>query len=124
MIGKVYNLLNMVWKTYHFTSKSMRELRALGEDLGVKVNAPSGAKGTRWIPHVSRALDTLLKPGERGGSLQDPGQFTAVYVHMDHLASALANTDIAGRAKKLTICCNIIIQIITIYCCLTLLNAI
>ncbi|KAF4114194.1 hypothetical protein G5714_004417 [Onychostoma macrolepis] len=99
MIGKDYNLLNMVLKTYHFSSKSMRELRALGEDLGVKVNSPSGVKGTRWLP---RALETLLKPGERGGSLQDPGQFTAVYVHMDHLASASANTDIAGRAKKVT----------------------
>ncbi|XP_016094174.1 zinc finger protein 862-like [Sinocyclocheilus grahami] len=60
MIGKVYNL-NMVWKTYHFSSKSMRELRVFGEDLGIRVNSPSGVKGTRWLSHVSRSLETLLK---------------------------------------------------------------
>lgn len=51
---------------------------------------PSGVKGTRWLPHVSRALETFLKPG----------QFTAVYYHMDHLAGSSANADIAGRATK------------------------
>lgn len=103
MIGKVYSLLNLVWKTYHFSSKSMRELKALGQELGVNVNTPGGVKGTRWLPHVSRALDTFLKPGETRGSLHDPGQFTAVHVHMDHLASVSANTDIAGRARQVSV---------------------
>ncbi|TNN77435.1 hypothetical protein EYF80_012249 [Liparis tanakae] len=40
MVEHVYSLLNMVWKTYHYSSKSMRELRALGEELGVHVNVP------------------------------------------------------------------------------------
>ncbi|KAL7869684.1 hypothetical protein AOLI_G00136720 [Acnodon oligacanthus] len=68
----------------------MRELRVIGADLGVKVLMPSGVKGTRWLPHVLKALETFLKPG----------QFTAVYYHMDHLAGFSANADIAGRATK------------------------
>ncbi|XP_056451744.1 zinc finger protein 862-like [Gadus chalcogrammus] len=96
MIGQVYDMLNMVWKTYHFSPKSMRELKALGEDLGVNVLVPSGVRGTRWLPHVSRALETLLRPGK-----DNHGQFTAVYCHMDHLAGSSANADIAGRARKI-----------------------
>lgn len=68
----------------------MRELRVIGADLGVNVLRPSGVKGTRWLPHVSRALETFLKPR----------QFTAVYYHMDHLAGSSANADIAGSATK------------------------
>lgn len=90
MMGQLYDLLHLIWKTYHFSPKSMRELRVIGDDLGVNVLMPSGVKGTRWLPHVSRALETFLKPG----------QFTAVYYHMDHLAGSSANADIAGRATK------------------------
>ena len=88
MMRQLYDLLHLIWKTYHFSPKSMRELRVIGADLGVNVLMPSGVKGTRWLPHVSRALETFLK------------QFTAVYYHMDHLASSSANADIAGRATK------------------------
>ncbi|KAJ8386336.1 hypothetical protein AAFF_G00174330 [Aldrovandia affinis] len=100
MIGQVYDVLNLVWKTYHFSTKSMRELKALGSELGVNVNVPSGVKGTRWLPHVARAMDTFLRPG-KDLSLQDAGQFIAVYYHMDHLAGASTNADVAGRARKI-----------------------
>ena len=52
-------------------------------------------KGTQWLPHVSRALETFLRPGQNGH-----GQFTAVYCHMDHLAGSSANADIAGPARR------------------------
>lgn len=102
MIGRVYDLLHLVWKTYHMSPKSMRELRALGAEIGVNVNTPSGVKGTRWLPHVSRSLSTFLKPG-KGGNSKSSGQFTAVYMHMDHLAGGSVNAEMAGRAKKVSI---------------------
>ncbi|KAK0152248.1 hypothetical protein N1851_006377 [Merluccius polli] len=89
----------MVWKTYHFSPKSMRELKALGADLGVNVLVPSGVKGTWWLPHVSRALETFVKPGK-----DDHGQFTAVYCHIDHLAGSSVNADIAGSQKAQLTC--------------------
>lgn len=92
MIRQLYDLLHLIWKTYHFSPKSMRELRVIGADLGVNVLVPSGVKGTRWLPHVSRALETFLKPG----------QFTTVYRHMDYLAGSSSNADIAGRATKVS----------------------
>ncbi|XP_048852727.1 zinc finger protein 862-like isoform X1 [Brienomyrus brachyistius] len=100
-VGNVYNLLHLIWKTYHFSSKSRRELKRLGVELGVSVNNPGGVKGTRWLPHVSRALDVLLKQEKKEGTLEDSGQYTAVYAHMDHLAASSTNADIAGRAKHI-----------------------
>lgn len=84
MMRQLYDNLHLIWKKYNFSPKSMRELRVIGADLWVNVLMPSGVKGTRWLPHVSRALETFLKPG----------QFTAVYYHMDHLAGS------SGRATK------------------------
>ncbi len=101
-VGNVYNLLHLIWKTYHLSSKSRRELKQLGVELDVSVNNPSGVKGTRWLPHVSRALDVLLKQGKEG-ILEDAGQYTAVYAHMDHLAASSTNADIAGRAKHVSV---------------------
>ncbi|TRY59464.1 hypothetical protein DNTS_024407 [Danionella cerebrum] len=100
-VGNVYNLLHIIWKTYHFSSKSRRELKCLGVKMGVSVNNPSGVKGTRWLPHVSRALDVLLKQEKKEVTLEDSGQYTAVNAHMDHLAESSTNADVAGRAKHI-----------------------
>lgn len=83
----------------------MRELKALGAEIGVTVNAPSGVKGTRWLSHVSRSLNTFLKQGNDGDHLElwKVCCSIPVYMHMDHLAGALANADIAGRARKVSI---------------------
>lgn len=98
MIRQVYDMLHLEWKTYHFSAKPMRELKAIGEDLGVDVLVPGGVKGTRWLPHVSRALETFFRPGQNGHQ----GQFTAVHCHTDHLAVSSANADVAGRATKVS----------------------
>ncbi|KAL7407867.1 hypothetical protein ABVT39_014850 [Epinephelus coioides] len=38
VVAKVYELLHLVWKTYHYSPKSRRELQALGTELGVNVS--------------------------------------------------------------------------------------
>ncbi|XP_041954873.1 zinc finger protein 862-like isoform X1 [Alosa sapidissima] len=101
MVTKVYDLLHLVWKTYHFSPKSRRELNTIGEELGVGICTPSSVKGTRWIPHVHRALNVLLRAGRGGNLATDSGQYAAIHHHMEHLASSAANADIQGRAKKI-----------------------
>ncbi|KAJ8367015.1 hypothetical protein AAFF_G00333890 [Aldrovandia affinis] len=62
-VAKLYDLLHLLWKTYHFSPKSQRELQTVGIMLGVHhISNPSSVKGTRWIPRVERALHALLKP--------------------------------------------------------------
>ena len=90
----MYDVLQLIWKTYHYSPKSTRELKGLASELGVDVLKPTQVSGTRWLPHISRALNVLIKPvGD------DSGQYAALLCHMDHLSVASKNTDIKGRAK-------------------------
>ena len=41
LVNKVYEILHLVWKTYHYSPKSKRELKALGTELGIDVCQPS-----------------------------------------------------------------------------------
>jgi len=97
---KVYDVLHLVWKTYHYSPKSKRELKALGTELGIDVSQPSQVKGSRWLPHVSRALEVLIKPVKDGDMGTDESQYAAVLQHMEHLASTSAKTEIKGRATN------------------------
>lgn len=95
----VYDVLQLIWKTYHYSPKgvepkSTRELKPLASELGVDVLKPTQVSGTRWLPHISRALNVLIKPVGDGS-----GHYTALLCHMDHVSIASKNTDIKGRAK-------------------------
>ena len=90
----VYDVLQLIWKTYHYSPKSTRELKALASVLGVNILKPTQVSGTRWLPHISHALNVLIKPVGDGS-----GQYAALLCHMDHLSIASKNTDIKGRAK-------------------------
>ena len=84
----------MIWKTYHYSPKSTRELQAIGNELGVSVLKPTQVSGTRWLHHISRALKVLITPNSDGS-----GQYAAVLCHMEYLSATSKNADIKGRAK-------------------------
>ncbi|XP_045559589.1 uncharacterized protein isoform X2 [Salmo salar] len=92
-VSVVYDLLNLIWKTYHFSGKSIRELYVLGQ--------PSSVKGTRWIPHVHIALKVFLRHGQDKDLATDEGQYSVVLQHMERLAVASTTAEVQGRAKKI-----------------------
>ena len=98
-VQNVYNILHLVWKTYHYSPKSRRELDALGKELGLDVLKPRPVKGSRWLPYVSGALKVFIKPQKDGNMSRDPAQYAAVLTHMEHLATKSTNSDVKGRAK-------------------------
>lgn len=101
VVEKLYDTLHLVWKTYHFSAKSRRELNHLGTELGANIRVASNVKGIRWVPHVQRALEVFLTGIPKDGDLsRDAGQFAATFVHMENLAETSKNADIKGRAKK------------------------
>ncbi|MGH0150221.1 UNVERIFIED_CONTAM: hypothetical protein FKN15_056034 [Acipenser sinensis] len=59
MIEKVYDLLQLVWQTYHFSPKSKHQLKAIGAELGCTIRAPSAVKRQRWLPHIYPALSVF-----------------------------------------------------------------
>ena len=94
LVSTVYEVLQLIWKTYHYSPKSTRELQGIGAELGISMLKPTQVSGTRWLPHISRALKVLITPRKDGS-----GQYAAVLVHMEHLSATCKNADIKGRAK-------------------------
>lgn len=101
-VKEVYDILHLVWKTYHYSPKSKRELKVLGDELGLDVLKPRPVKGSRWLPLVSGALRVFIKPVKEGSIPSDPAQYAAVLAHMEHLATTSTNADVKGRAKFIT----------------------
>jgi len=64
----------------------------VGSELGMIVLSPNQVSKTRWLPHISRALKVMIKPGKEGS-----GQYAPVFSHMDHLSAASKNADIKGQ---------------------------
>ena len=56
MVDRVSDILHQTWKTYHFSSKSKRELKAICEKLETRLENPAPVKGFRWISHLCQAL--------------------------------------------------------------------
>jgi len=100
-VKEVYDILHLVWKTDHYSPKSQRELKTLGNELGLNVLKPRPVKGSRWLSHVSGALSVFIKPIKDGSISSDPAQYAAVLAHMEHLAVTSTNADVKGRAKFL-----------------------
>lgn len=86
----------------HTSPKSKRDLKTLGSQLGIDVLQPTRVKGSRWLPHVSRALDVFIKPVKDGDLIKDEAQYAAVLQHMEHLASTSPKAEIKGRALNVS----------------------
>ena len=81
--------------------KQARLKYAIGEELDAKIYSPAPVKGTRWVPHVDRALQVFLQGKKDGDLATNYGYYAAVCMHMKSLASSSKNTDVKSRAAKL-----------------------
>lgn len=100
-VQELYEVMNLVWKTYHYSAKSSRKLKALASEVGVVAVKPTQVSGTRWLPHVSRALKVFIKSGDAKKSEESTGQYALVLCHMEHLSTSSSSADIKGRAKSI-----------------------
>ena len=92
--------LHQIWKTYHYSPKSKRELQTVCEELASRFYKPKPVKGTRWIPHLDRALKVFLKGQDN--LVSQSGQYSAVAIHMESLGETSRNADVSGRGKKVS----------------------
>ena len=93
MLGNVQDMLKKVHKHYHYSPKALRELRAIAEAMEEKVIKPTRLQGTRWVPHIYKAMNTLLK------------DYTVILAHFEHVAEAApgqATAEVKGRARYMT----------------------
>lgn len=57
LLDELKETLNGVYKHYSHSAKVSHELHALGKAMGIDVIKPDNIDGTRWLPHMSRALE-------------------------------------------------------------------
>ena len=100
MVETVNDTLHLIWKTYHFSPKSKGELQTVCEELATRFYKPKPVKGTRWIPHLDRALKIFLKGQD--DLVTKGGEYSAVAIHMENLKETSRNADVAGRGKKVS----------------------
>ena len=88
----IKELLNGCWKHYKYSPKALRELREMAEAMEIKVGKPTKASGTRWVPHLLRALTVLLQKN-----------FQAIVSHFEHTAEARdSSAEMQGRGRNLS----------------------
>ena len=93
-VEDVYSVLHLIWKTYHYSSKSVRALKSIADELETNILKPTQVRGTRWLLHVSRALKVFV--GHTSASVS--GQYAAMLMHMEDLSVNSKNADIQGQA--------------------------
>ncbi|XP_068756409.1 zinc finger protein 862-like [Montipora capricornis] len=87
----IKELLNGCWKHYKYSPKALREQREMAEATEIKVGKPTKASGTRWVPHLLRALAVLLQKN-----------FPGIVSHFEHTAEARdSSAEMQGRGRNL-----------------------
>ena len=82
--------LQSIYKHYHYSPKALRELKELAEAMEEKILKPGNLKGTRWVPHLHRALKVFLK------------DYKVIYGHFNNtVGAATSSIEMQGRAKKI-----------------------
>ena len=90
LLSSVKEMLQSIYKHYHYSPKALRELKELAEAMEEKIQKPGNLKGTRWVPHLHRALKVFLK------------DYKIIYGHFNNnLGAATSSTEMQGRAKKI-----------------------
>ena len=88
-LNNVQEMLQGLYKHYQYSPKALRELKELAQVLDEKINKPVNLRGTRWLPHISRALTVTMK------------SFSVIYAHLENTISEnTSSVEMRGRARK------------------------
>ncbi|XP_070552471.1 zinc finger protein 862-like [Ptychodera flava] len=89
MLQDTKELLQGVYKHYYYSPKALRELRSVAKTLEESVLKPVNILGTRWIPHMHRAVKVFMR------------DFKIVVIHFQHtVEERKASAEMQGRAKN------------------------
>lgn len=84
------SVLMMIHKHYHYSAKALRELQMVAEAMEIKLIRPTNLEGTRWMPHLSKSLENLLK------------SYVVIVNHFeDTIQGKKGTADVQGRAKNI-----------------------
>ena len=88
-LKNVHEMLQGLYKHYHYSPKALRELRELAQLLDEKINKPVNLRGTRWLRHMIRALAFMIK------------SFSVIYAHLKNTTSEnTSSVEMKDRARN------------------------
>ena len=99
-VEDVYNVLNLIWNTYHYSPKSVLALKFIAYELQINILKPTQVtgRGTFWLPNISQALEVFV--GSTAKSAES-SQHSAMLMHMEDLSVNSKVPDIQGRAPHI-----------------------
>ena len=71
------DMLQSIWKYYKYSCKAVIEIKELADMMGERAYKAVKADGSRWIPHLERALNVLLTKN-----------YNLVVTHFQHASQA------------------------------------
>ena len=89
-LGEVKEMLKGIYKHYKYSPKALREVREVASVLEEDFILPVNILGTRWLPHMQRALTALLR------------NYQAIIAHFnDTAAYRRGSANMQGRATNI-----------------------
>lgn len=87
IMREIQDILQHMYKHYHYSPKALRELRKLAEALEEKILKPTNLSGTRWLPFIESALHVLVI------------DFRVILAYFEHVVeSRTGSAEVQGRA--------------------------
>ena len=97
-VDDVYNVLILIWKTYHYSTKSVCALKSIADNLQINILKPTQVRGTRWLPHINPVLNVFVGSA-KSISVSEPSQYSAMLMHMEDLSINSQIADIQGGTR-------------------------
>lgn len=90
-LNAVKEMLHGIYKQYHQSPKAWRELRSVAETLEEEVLKPVNIGGTRWLPHLHRALTSVTR------------SYGPLVAHFEHVVETKSSSaEMVGRARHIS----------------------
>ncbi|CAC5374744.1 POLE2 [Mytilus coruscus] len=83
---EIQDILQHMYKHYHYSPKALRELRKLAEALEEKILKPTNLSGTCWLPFIESALHVLVV------------DFRVILAYFEHVESRTGSAEVQGQA--------------------------
>lgn len=91
LMADLKDVLHKIYKHYHYSPKAVREVQEIAESMDENILRPNRVDGTRWTPHMERALRILTT------------SYNVLLAHFEHVSQArTATAEVTGRAVFLT----------------------
>ena len=88
VMREIQDILQHIYKHYHYSPKALRELRLIADALDENVMKPTNLPGTRWLPFIEKSLTVLTH------------NYRVILTYFEHIVESRTGTaEVQGRAS-------------------------